>query len=100
VTDTPGDGIEGSTAEPASGEVVEEQEQTIQILQARLHQGPLPSGDALAEYDRARPGTSDEIVKEWREEARHRRELQRLTVTSAIASRDRGQWIGAGLAYW
>lgn len=85
--------------EPVEGEVVqEERRQIIEVIEARLHRGPLPSGEALAEYDRARPGTSDEIVEEWREEAKQRRELQRLTVETAIRSRDRGQLIGAGLA--
>lgn len=65
---------------------------------ASYFRGPLPSPDALREYDGVLPGLGERIVTNWEEESRHRRSLERRTVEAGIKNQSRGQIVAATIA--
>jgi uncharacterized membrane protein len=71
---------------------------TVQEVVASYFAGPLPSPEALADYNRALPGLGERIVSNWEEETRHRRGIERRVVESGIRNQSRGQLIAASIA--
>lgn len=79
---------------------------TAQIeLQQSIWQGPLPPPQALAAYEKVKPGFAERILALAEKEAAHRHELDNalLAQESKVAAcapieRRRGQWLGFSLA--
>ena len=81
--------------------VVDREGQTLgpfREVAASYFRGPLPSPQALREYNNAIPGLGERIVSSWEDESRHRRGLERRIVDAAIANQSRGQLIAAAIA--
>jgi uncharacterized membrane protein len=100
---TPNDSADDERTVERSGEVVDAEgveeraaRRTVEILEAKLHRGPLPSAEGFGEYERVLPGTAKAIVEEWRDEATHRRELQKRMVDANIKARSKaGRFLGS-----
>jgi uncharacterized membrane protein len=76
-------------------------ERSRRVMRAAEFSGPLPPPNALADYDRIRPGLADIIVDQWQLETRHRHEtIDGLRATDHAAVQGyydegrRGQWMG------
>jgi uncharacterized membrane protein len=57
--------------------------------QARFHQGPFPSGDELAIYEQTVPGAANRIIQMAEEQARHRQDLEKASLTSDSDAREK-----------
>lgn len=66
--------------------------ETVAITFIKEHKGPLPSPQALNDYNEAVPNGADRIVTIFEEQARHRMELEKIAVTSQLRQSGRGQW--------
>ena len=57
------------------------------MMQAQIHQGPLPHPEVLRQYDQLSPGAADRIIAMAEGEADHRRQMERRQLESDIAHR-------------
>jgi len=57
------------------------------MMQAEIHQGPLPHPEVLRQYDQLSPGAADRIITMAEGEAAHRREMERQQLESDVAHR-------------
>lgn len=65
----------------------------VLAAQIRSHSGPLPSPEWLAEMEELHPGAVEMILRDFTEERRHLREMQRkASDLDATASRDLGSY--------
>lgn len=56
-------------------------QQQITIHQAKLHQGPLPDPETLAQYEQIQPGFANRVITLAEGEAQHRRGLDRKVIS-------------------
>jgi uncharacterized membrane protein len=75
-------------------------------VHTRSFRGPMPPPEQLAQYDRIVPGAARSIVDEFQTNARHSRDIERLTLRGSIGKDTRAQFlagslvlIGFGLVY-
>jgi uncharacterized membrane protein len=59
----------------------------FQVLEAKLHSGPLPSPEVLQEYDNVLPGCAERIVSQFETQSSHRQDLEKRMVGANILSR-------------
>ncbi len=71
---------------------------TFREIAASYFRGPLPSPEALRQYNEAIPGLGERIVTNWEQESFHRRSLERRLVEGGIRNQSRGQLIAAAIA--
>lgn len=64
------------------------------VHQQHITIGPLPPPETLRSYDEIVPGAADRIMKMAEQQAAHRQELERQTVTATFQIYTRGQWFG------
>jgi uncharacterized membrane protein len=57
----------------------------------KVHIGPLPSPDSLAEYNEVLPNAAERIFKEFEEQGKHRRDLESTVVKSQVKQSYIGQ---------
>ena len=62
----------------------------IQIV-SKVHSGPLPSPDSLAEYNNVIPNAAERIFNEFESQSKHRREMERRVIRSQIIQSYIGQ---------
>ena|SRR2546422_501244 len=67
------------------------------ILTQRRFSGPLPTPEALAQYEQILPGAADRITRLAEVQSAHRQGIETKVVDSNIAREKTGQWLGAGL---
>lgn len=54
--------------------------------------GPLPSPDALKQFDQIVPGAAERILADFEKQTQHRQTLEKAVVESRVSSTKRGQW--------
>jgi uncharacterized membrane protein len=91
VGDTPGQ--DPTTSQPQRAELLEstEVDERLEIFEARLHRGPLPTPEMLRQYDAVLPGCARRMVEGWENQTQHRQRLERRMVDANIQNRSRGQ---------
>lgn len=68
-------------------------EETILAAHFRSHSGPLPSQEWLSAAEEIHPGATEIILRDFREERRHQREMQRKGIElDAAVVRDLGRY--------
>jgi len=74
---------------------------TLQVITNERHmihyRGPLPDPRTLKEYDEVKSGLADIIIKEFQEQADHRRSFDTDKLKRYFHFRGRGQWLGFAL---
>ncbi|MDF7671174.1 DUF2335 domain-containing protein [Orbaceae bacterium ESL0721] len=84
-------------------------QQSVQIRQERIHQGPIPNSTEMAKYESIQSGFANRIMTMAEENGRHRREIERINAevdrdnTRNIIENDKlsiksfsiGRWLGA-----
>ena len=81
-----------TTAESGDPETV-----FVASIREKFHAGPLPSADTLQDLARIYRGAPKIIFDDFQEQARHRREMERLVISTNCRVAIRGQNIGGGL---
>lgn len=76
-----------------------ESKSSVTITAQLLHQvlqfeSPLPDPKILKEYEDITSGSAERILKLTEEQARHRQELEKMIIKSAVKRESRGQWFG------
>lgn len=93
-----GSGVAETLSDALDTDDPAEVKRTIEVLEARLHQGPLPTPSDTEAYERVYPGATKIMFDRWQQQSDHRMALERSTVDSNLAARTRGQYIGLTLA--
>src|SRR4051794_32516875 len=82
-------------------------DRTVLAAQIRSHSGPLPSPEWLAEMEELHPGAVEMILRDFTEERRHLREMQRKEIKlNTTVAQDLGRYqsrrllIAGGLAFF
>jgi uncharacterized membrane protein len=70
----------------------------IAAVETIFHRGPIPPASTLAEYERLRPGTADQIIDWADRQFQHRLERERQQSERAETRLDRSQRYAFGLA--
>lgn len=65
----------------------------------RVHYGPLPDGETLADLAKVYQKAPEIIFKEYVAQAAHRRAMEKLVTESNVRLASTGQWIGGGLGF-
>jgi uncharacterized membrane protein len=74
------------------GNTPQQTQSSTQIIQQELkYSGPIPPASELEAYERAIPGLGREIVNEWKEQKKHRKDNENKIIESGIKSRYIGQ---------
>ncbi len=82
-------------AEPVGDDPARQFMQRFEILEAKLHRGPLPSPEALQDYENVLPGCAERIVSQWEGQSGHRQDLEKSMVSANIKSR----FIAQGISF-
>jgi uncharacterized membrane protein len=61
---------------------------------SKLHIGPLPSPDSLAEYNQVIPNAAERIFTEFEEQGKHRRQLEKKVIGGQVVQSFIGQALG------
>ena len=77
--------------EPAGAETADDATVALSVQSVQHFQGPLPSPQALAQYEAVLPGCAERIVSMAEEQAAHRRALESQVITGNLVAERRGQ---------
>jgi len=79
----------------------------MQVELSQHYQGPIPSPEMFAEYERALPGSADRILGMAEAQSKHRMQMESQVVVGNLKSQNVGQWMafvvvlgGMGLGAW
>lgn len=70
----------------------------LSVRQETRHSGPLPSPEMLSHCNEIIPNGAERIMAMAEAQSAHRKELEKMVVTSQTKSSERGQWFAAILA--
>jgi uncharacterized membrane protein len=100
-----------SHADPPNSNLAEGSPQEIPTSEERLHQvraaavstqttfaGPFPPPEMLQKYNEISPGFSECLIADWKEQARHRREIEGLVIRTRVKNERYGQFFAFFLA--
>jgi uncharacterized membrane protein len=71
----------------------QEAERVVGMVLQRIHSGPLPAPEDLANYDAICPGAADRIISMAEGNMSHRQSMETQLVRSEYGLRRRGQWL-------